>query len=876
MIAEGTDLLHYRIQSRLGAGGMGEVYLAHDTKLDRIVALKIIRRDLASDPDRMRRFQQEARVVAALNHPNVAQIYDIAECDGMRFIVMEYVEGTTLAARIFERPLDPETIVDLSIQLADALGEAHSKGITHRDIKPVNIILTPRGNVKVLDFGLAKFTDARQQVTSTITSPGVVVGTTEYMSPEQALGHDVDHRSDIFSLGTVLYEMATGKRAFSGKTQAAIYDAILNRPPVPPRELNAQIPEDLERIISKATEKDRELRYQSASDLKADLKRVRRDSVSERQKAAVPLPGTKLAMASLIVAVLLAGGVAVWLYFFTGSSKTVSLDLRLEPLTSFPGVESQASFSPEGNQVAFSWNGEHEDDWEIYIKVVGAGTPLRLTTNPATDSSPAWSPDGRYIAFLRQSEDTAGFYMVPALGGLERKLSDAHAHRIGVDSPFVAWSPDGKTLALVDRESAEGPLSLYLLSPETAERQRLTFPPDKWLGDSSPAFSADGQSIAFLRTISAAVQDVYVVSVTGGEPRRLTNENRRIYGLVWDTTRDQLIFSSNRSTSARLWRVSPSGGNLEPIPQIGEGASFIAISRQGNRLAYTRSVTDTNIWRYPLGGTKSHEVPSRLISSTRHELGPQYSPDGKRIVFNSSRTGPLEVWVCDQEGANAYQLTNFNGPATGSPRWSPNGKRIVFDSRPGGNADVYAIASEGGNPVRLTTEASDDIVPNWSNDGQWIYFASNRTGTYQVWKMPQGGGDAIQVTKGGGFHAAESPDGKYLYFSKGLNLPGLWRMTVAGGEETPVLKALRAGYWAYWAVVEDGVYYLEREETPPRGTPKYELWFLNLKTGKQSFVAPIEKRPYSSGLALSPDRRWFLYTQIDTSDTDIMLVENFR
>jgi serine/threonine protein kinase len=385
----------------------------------------------------MRRFQQEARAVAALNHPNVAQIYDIDECDGMRFIVMEYVEGTTLAARIFESPLDPDTIVDLSIQLADALEEAHSKGITHRDIKPVNIILTPRGSVKVLDFGLAKFGDARLQVTSTITSPGVVVGTTEYMSPEQALGYDVDHRSDIFSLGTVLYEMATGKRAFSGRTQAAIYDAILNRPPVAARELNPRIPEDLERIISKAVEKDRELRYQSASDLKADLKRVRRDSASERQKPAIQAPRVKFAVVSLIVGVLLAGAAAGWVYFFRGSSKTVSANLRLEPLTSFPGIESQASFSPGGNQIAFSWNGEHEDDWEIYVKVVGAGTPLRLTTNRATDSSPAWSPDGRYIVFLRQWEDTAGFYMVPALGGLERKLSDAHAHRIGVDSPFV-------------------------------------------------------------------------------------------------------------------------------------------------------------------------------------------------------------------------------------------------------------------------------------------------------------------------------------------------------------------------------------------------------------------------------------------------------
>lgn len=886
----GATLAHYRVISHLGAGGMGEVYLAQDTRLDRTVALKILPADVASDRERMRRFEHEAKAAAALNHPNVAHIYEIGESDGVRFLAMEYVEGRTLAELIRNGQLDTPVILDIAIQIADALEEAHSRGITHRDVKPSNIMLTGRSRVKVLDFGLAKMRQAKaraitasaptQTLAFPVTDSGMVVGTVQYMSPEQALGRDVDQRSDIFSLGAVMYEMATGSPAFPGTTPAAVYDGILNRTPASPLESNPALPEEFERIIYRALEKEFELRYQTVADLRADLKRVRRDIESGTKTAARPAAQTSRTwtdtalLLSAAVAALI--GVAV---FFVQQREVFRPEpvLQAVPLTSYPGSESQPSFSPDGNQVAFAWNGETETDWDIYVKVVEAGTPLRLTNNPATDYSPAWSPDGRFIAFLRQSDSGSAFYLIPALGGLEKKLSDASSERVGLDTPYLAWSPDSKTLAVADRESEGEPLSIFLMSADSGRRTRFTAPPAKSLGDSSPVYSPDGKRMAFVRTLSLAVQDIYVTSLDGGEPVRLTFDNRRVYGLAWNPKDGKLIFTSSRVGGARLWRISPRGGAPERLAGgIGEGASVIAISQKGDRLAYTRSIVDTNIWRYPMPGkSASGTEPVRLISSTRHEQGPKYSPDGQRIVFSSNRTGTQEIWVSDRDGVNANQLTSFNGPATGSPNWSPDGQFIAFDSRPDGNPDIYVIGAAGGVPRRLTSESSQEIVPSWSRDGRWIYFASNRTGTFEVWKAPADGGAAVQVTHSGGFHAIESPDGKYVYYTRPPGTSGLFRMPTAGGAEEPVIPNLRADFWSYWAVVADGIYFLDRREVAGEGV-HYYLRFLDLNSRTDRLITELRKRPFNSGLDIAPDGRSFLYTQVDQSDTDIMLVDNFR
>ncbi|HUQ91839.1 MAG TPA: protein kinase [Bryobacteraceae bacterium] len=882
----GARILHYRIVSRLGAGGMGEVYLAKDERLERQAALKILAEAAKSDRDNLRRFTQEAKAAAALSHPNIAHIYDAGEAHGIPFLAMEYVEGHTLSSIVDKLPLSNNEILSIATQIADALVEAHAKGIIHRDIKPSNLIRTSRGQVKVLDFGFAKLSaSARMQYapshssgapTASGSDTRFAVGSLPYMSPEQALAKDVDSRTDIFSLGAVLYEMATGKRAFSGHTPAAIFDAILNKTPAAPHTINAAICEPLDRIIRKCMEKDRGLRYQTASDMLADLKLAQRDASGPITRP-IPVPSTQRPWPVLIAALIaiVGSGLLGWQFSSRRKAEPV-VTMRTVPLTSFPGSESQPSFSPDGNQIAFSWNQGKEDDLDIFVKVVEAGESLRITNTPALEYSPAWSPDGRYIAFLRQTTEVGGFFLIPALGGLERKLSDASPNRVGADAPFAAWAPDGKQLVLVDRETEDTPLSLFLLDIENNTRRRISSPPQRSLGDSTPVFSPDGGSLAFVRTLSLSTQDIYVLNIRDRKETRLTNDNRRIYGVIWSGADNKIVFSSARQANSRLWRLSPKGGNPEPIPAIGDQAGFLALSRNGQRMAFTRSVIDTNIWRYQLP-EKPVPAPSgsSIAASTRHEAGPRYSPDGTRIVFASNRSGALEVWVADADGQGPNALTSFNGPTTGSPMWSPDGKSIVFDSRPGGNPDIYVVSADGGLPRRLTSDKSEEVVPSWSRDGKWIYFSSNRTGRFEIWKMPVEDGQAIQVTKNSGFHGVESPDGKYVYYSKAANQGGLWRVPIDGGAEEPVIDGLRAGYWSYWSFGKDGIYYVDREDVEGGGA-RYPLHCLQLPTKKDSILTYLNRRPFNSGLSVAPDGRTFLYTQVDQSETDIMMVDGFR
>jgi Tol biopolymer transport system component/predicted Ser/Thr protein kinase len=862
---------------------MGEVYLAHDENLERPAAVKILHKGSADDPESISRLTNEARAAASLNHPNIAHVYDAGQEGGIAYLAMEYVEGQTLDTLVKQAPLPPKMVAEIAIQVADALDEAHRKGIIHRDIKPSNLMLNNRGQIKVLDFGVAKLSQrARMRSTGsgaiTLSTGGTTltdhaVGSVPYMSPEQASAKEVDGRSDIFSFGAVLYELATGRRAFPGQAPALIFDGILNRVPTPPRTLNADISEPLDRVIRKCLEKDPGLRYQTAADLVADLRLLQRDEQAAQAQA--PVRALKWWVSATTACILLAAGFSLW-RLYDNRRRENAPPVRSVPLTSYPGSEATPSFSPEGNQVAFSWNQGKEDDLDIFVKVVEAGVPLQLTNTPASEYSPAWSPDGRHIAFLRQSLDSAGFYLIPALGGAERKIADASPHRVGADAPFVAWAPDSKRLAIVDRAAEKAPLSIFLIDADSGQRRKLTVPPENTLGDSTVSFSPDGAEIAFVRTFSLAVQDVFILDIASGRTRQVTHDRRRIYGMAWNHADGKLIISTARESNNRLWRISPSDGKLERITGIGEQAGYITISRDGQHLAYTRSTVDTNIWRYRLP-RRAVNAPegTAIMSSTRLEQGPRYSPDGKRIVFSSNRSGSYEIWLSDDGGVSAHQLTNMNATATGSPMWSPDGKWIAFDSRPRGNPDVYVIGVERGTPRRLTSEGSEEIMPSWSRDGKWIYFASNRTGRFEIWKMPPQGGSGSQVTRDGGFCGVESPDGEWLYYTKASNLPGLYRAPVAGGKEELIVPNLPAGYSSYWSFGPGGIYYVTRQDQP-QGGARYPLHHFDTRARRDTILSYLPKRPFNNGLSVSPDGAWFLYTQVDTSETDITLVDNFR
>jgi Tol biopolymer transport system component/DNA-binding winged helix-turn-helix (wHTH) protein len=580
----------------------------------------------------------------------------------------------------------------------------------------------------------------------------------------------------------------------------------------------------------------------------------------ERQKIAAAV-----ALSVLILTI------AISIFFKSNHKNTAHPSLLppvVVPFTSYPGSESEPAFSPDGHQIAFVWDGDKEGNFDIYVKLLDVGKPLRLTTDPAMDHGPVWSPDGRYIAFLRrQTIGSETAILIPALGGQERKL--------GHVADGIDWSPDGQSLLISDKISPGEPESLYLLSLETGERRKLTSPPSGSFGDTHGVFSPDGKTIAFSRQISGGVEELYVAPLAGGETRQLTSDNRRIYSLHWARNGREIVFSSDRAGSFYLWSVSADGGAPERVGAV-EGKAFdFAIAPQGSLLAYTQIYADANIWSVeatvPASTNKS--APTELISSSREEASPAFSPDGSRIAFASDRSGSQEVWICDSDGSNPLQLTSFGGPLTGSPHYSHDGKWIAFDSRPAGQADIFVIGAEGGKPRRLTTEDSTDVVPSWSRDDRWIYFSSNRSGNRQIWKIPFEGGPAVQVTKQGGFEAFESSDGKFLYYTKDRDIPGIWRMPVAGGEETLLPELLGVRTYRYWALADSGIYFV-----PETKKPRSPINFFSFATGTVAQVATIEKPLLygPSGLGVSPDGRSILYTQVDRTASDVMLVKNFR
>jgi Tol biopolymer transport system component/DNA-binding winged helix-turn-helix (wHTH) protein len=582
---------------------------------------------------------------------------------------------------------------------------------------------------------------------------------------------------------------------------------------------------------------------------------------------------------------LLAIGLLVFLAFLffksfwsTPANSRGSSPINVVPLTTYPGREMQPSFAPDGNQIAFVWSGEKDDNSDIYVRLVDGGNWVRLTDHPGDDVNPVWSPDGGTIAFYRSSTDGDGVFLVPALGGAERKLTDTWANRFGFGShTWIHWSPDGKWLVVSDKSSAEEPFSLFLIAPETGEKRRLTAPPASVVGDCSPAFSPDGRQVAFVRVISAVVGEVYIVSVEGGEGKRLTFDGAGASTLAWTPNGREIVFSSRHGGKSRLFRIPVEGGAPEWLAATGSDAHYPALSREGNRLAWRQNTVDTDIFRLAIKAETSAPLAD-LIVSTALEASPRYSPDGKRIVFVSNRSGGDEIWVCGSEGENPVRLTSFRGPLAGSPSWSPDGKQIVFDCRPEGNADIYVISAEGGQPRRLTTDPAEDIVPSWSRDGRWIYFTSNRfseglSGRLQIWKMPSGGGEASQMTKQGGFEPVESPDGRWLYFTQDRGSSSIWRMPSAGGAESPIFDFHQKNYSRIWTVTGDGIYFAEA-----KSTTQSTIKFFSFSTRSEKTLVEIDRiLPGSvSGLTISPDGRWLLFPLYAKRGSDLMMIENFR
>ncbi len=801
---------------------MGIVYKAEDLRLRRFVALKFLPENFALDASSLRRFEREAQASSALNHPNICTIYGIEEHAGQPFIVMELLEGQTLKHHINGQPLAFEEFLQLGIGIADGLEAAHARGVIHSDIKPANIFVTKRGDAKILDFGLAKLTfvapgaDASGLPTlrmdEMLASAGSAAGTLGYMSPEQARGEELDARADIFSFGAVLYEMATGRVAFAGNTPAIIIDAILNRPPSPLTRLTPNSSTKVDEIVSKALEKDRKLRYQHAADIQADLIRLRRDTQS-----APATPARAQQPYRVLIPLLVLGLVALallgWFFlefrnrYLAAGGVTAHASAVVIPFTTLKGSEVMPAFSPGGSQIVFAWDGGSTapDQFDLYVKVIGSENVSRLTSKPSAWLAPAWSPDGRTIAFARKSASTSdsGIFEISAIGGPERKLASVSFNYIPPMS--MSWSVDGRLLSYADGEGV-----MFLLDRQTGQRTVLPKPAQcgtAW----SPVFSPDSSRIAFLCEANGQFF-LYVARPDGSGALQLTDKDVGPQDLAWSADGKRILLTDPVTSQLREFDAQSGKSSVLAFTQ---DAFQPASSRGGNRLAYARVFFNANIWASRIGNAGNiadKEAHRLLVSSTRSQTAPDISPDGKRVVFESDRSGGREVWVSNIDGSNSVQLTHLNSPLTGSPRWSPAGNLIAFDSRASGTATIYFVDPDGGIPQKVSARIDNIAIPTWSRDGKSIYFSSADTQNGSLFRMSLPDGPTLLIAKGLGLisNAKESEDGKWIYFVEGEPNSEVRVISSAGGKDRQVPGMPILPGATDWTLAKKGIYFFDR------------------------------------------------------------------
>jgi Tol biopolymer transport system component/serine/threonine protein kinase len=836
----GRTVSHYRVLELLGSGGMGTVYQAEDTKLGRRVALKFLPADLSRDRHALDRFQREARAASALNHPHICTIYDIDEAEGQPFIAMELLEGQTLKERLQGRPLPTPEIVDLGLQLADALEAAHAKGIVHRDVKPANIFITTRGTAKLLDFGLAKLAaeprqGASEAPTATaewMTGAGVALGTGGYLSPEQVRGAALAGRTDLFSLGVVLYEMATGRRPFAGKTSALIFDAILHETPVPSTRLNPAVPEALQQIIDKALEKDRTLRYQSAADIWVDLQRIQRSSGSAQtvnqtgrsrsrtQWTRSVRPWALFAFSLAVVAAAVAG------YHFWPDREDRPAVVALHQVTSGSHLETDPAVSPDGTTIAYVSNESGQE--HIWLVDAKGGPPQQWTSGPATDTHPAWYPDGRALTFESDRDGRRAIWKAPRLNG------DA-AQLLVPDALRPAISPDGRAIAFL--RSAPDFYSRVAVAPigEPDRARFLTGAADGQWNHESPAWSPDGSTICY-----RASDGLWLVPVARGRPRRLTTSHLDVEP-TWSPDGRHVYYSSASDGPYTLWRIDVAGGSPFRVTTGVGSERAPSVSRDGRTLAFSTETGNRHLFLIELATLKETE----LAASSREETYPVFSPDGRTVYFASNRWGAEEIWRRTISGGGMptgppIRLTDQAGKVA-NLACSPDGKWLVYYKVEGGRRDIWSVPTGGGSPAALTDRRFRSVHPAWSPDGAWLAFVTEEAGPGQIsiqrFADGRAAGERRQLTFEPGDKAfpSWSPDGRRIAYSVDIarGRTGIGIVSVDGKERPRIIQTSAEVWRTRWI------------GTPPVlfvagfwNGPQVELRVLDPESGKDRPLRP--------------------------------------
>jgi Tol biopolymer transport system component len=888
-LVPGTKFGVFEIAALIGSGGMGDVYRARDTRLGRDVALKVLPDALTRDPDRIARFEREARTLASLNHPQIAHVYGLEEAatsptSGIptRAIVMELVEGEDLSDRIARGAMPLTESVSIARQIAEAIGSAHAAGIVHRDLKPSNIRIRADGTVKVLDFGLAKGYEssavaAKTSTATALTTAGeTVLGTAAYMSPEQARGQPVDARTDIWSFGCVLYEMLAGRQAFPGATGSDIIAKILEREP-DWDALPSSTPTGLRRLLNRCLVKDVKLRLHALVDAHFEL-----DEAAPVHATAPSHPATRglrIGARTIVLtgaaATLLAAGTLWWV----AADRDQALPpMQVLSLTPYPGFEATPTFSPDGQQVAFSWDGEQRDNDDIYVLLVGADLPHRLTTSPARDVSPAWKPDGSQIAFARLDDAQVGVYVASPLGGAEQRLATFPPARIstsvrGTADPSLSWSPDGRWLA-VTYIATENSSAVYVIAHDGSHTRQL-LPGGEGHDYRAIAFSPKGDALAFVDSGYLGVMEIDPKdpSKQGQPPRRLGAYQGYVGGLAWTLDARELIYGRAPYAApppSYLWRLAVDGSSPPQRVDLAGVASFPAMSPAGHRLAFSRR--DFNVDMLLLYGDKGRDP---VATSTFNEFDASFSPDQSKIAFSSDRTGDgNEIWIVDRDGAGRRPLTRGAHRPEGSPRWSPDGRRIAFDGLGDDGQRHVFIVDEVGGPIRQipSKPGSFDQLPSWSRNGEWLYFGSSRSGAGEIWRVLVAGGEAQQITRHGGDAPFESWDGRTLYFSKPTRGGrSVFAMRLDGGPERAL--GIDVVFWNYFPG-ERGLYFASLP-TGRRAPYSYEVRLLHA-SGKISVLHEVRLASMSPGLSATGDGSTILIAGVTEIGQDLLRIENFR
>lgn len=847
----------YKLIRELGRGGMGVVYEMEDQKLKRTVALKAINPQLLSDKESRARFLREARSAAALNHSNLCTIHEIHESDKNSFIVMEFVDGQDLKEIIKRKSLEHKKSLDIAIQIGKGLSHAHQKGIVHRDIKSSNIMVNKKGQTKIMDFGLAKLMGS-----TNVTQKGSTLGTIAYMSPEQAKGKEVDFRSDIWSVGVVLYEMVSGALPFRGDRDQAVIYSILNEDPLPFDSQHTRIPGEYKRIIKKCLEKDPVYRYQSAADLLSDLRKLKRDWEKERQapvEISVPCPPPPsrlikpLIIALPIIAVLL---VAAGLYMLVKPKKNITQifsELSLSSLTSGEHLAVSPSWSPDGTWIVYA--SDEAGSLDIWKKPIEGGEAERITSSPYHENYPSWSPDGRYIAFSLDIED-GGIFLIPSDGGSALKLTNFGTH--------PSWSPNGEALAF------DWYGNIYSMVYPGGEPQLLVS------GTSSTPYTVwtpDGEKIVFWNRTKGDIY-VYYLKEKKERPLKLVPSGQEVAGLSFSPNGKRLMISLGPfGGNKNLYRVrfdpasGKAEGNLESFSMTTTEDIHCAFSPDGTRLAFLASQQERHLWAYPLDPSTGiiSGQPIRLTHKNRHNYYPDCSPDGSTIVWTSHLSGQGVLCVTNIDGGEEKKATTEwgNGIREVGGSFSPDGLQISYSTTLRDSYEVWLLSSIQGVSIPLTRTQypSRDTLTDWSPDGSTIAFYSNRMNNWDIWSIQSGGkGHPRQITKwvSNELYPSWSPDGQSIAFrtDKEGNAD-IWLIDSDGKNPRPYVTHPAEEGWSAWSPDGRWFYFISNR------SGAFQVWIMPASGGEPRQVTQFE------GISKLPE--FVLYTKFSVSSEYIIL-----